>query len=75
MSEDDIKSIAGGLTKAQKKAVVGAVWNIQRGEWRAFAMFPADRNLRVGAGAEYLLRGIRGRKFTSTRCTVPFRAK
>lgn len=39
--------IARGLTKAQRKALKEAVWNEEHSEWRAFAMFPADRNLKA----------------------------
>jgi hypothetical protein len=39
--------LARGLTKAQRKAIKQAVWNDEFGEWRAFAMHPADKNLRA----------------------------
>lgn len=46
MTAPDIAAIVRGLTRAQRKAIKNATWNDERGEWRAFAMFPADRNLR-----------------------------
>jgi hypothetical protein len=47
MTTPDVAELARGLTKAQRKAIINAEWNEERGEWRAFAMFPADRNLRA----------------------------
>lgn len=47
MTTPDLAAIVRGLTKAQRKAIINATWNEERGEWRAFAMFPADRNLRA----------------------------
>jgi hypothetical protein len=53
----EIAAIAKGLTKAQRRALKEAVWNETHSEWRAFAMFPADRNLKA-KGLTFGLWGI-----------------
>lgn len=46
MTPTEIARVAAGLTRVQREAVKNACWYEERQEWEAFAMYPANINLR-----------------------------